>query len=163
MSETVFFKEVPDWDEYFMNLVTLIADRSKDIHTQVGCVIVGPDNGIRATGYNSFPRGIDDSRLERYERPEKYFWMEHAERNAIYSAAKIGTPLDGCRLYCQLLPCMDCARGIIQVGIKEVIFNIELQQGKEKTTSYAEHFKRAERLLEEAGVKVRSWMRDFKL
>lgn len=109
------------WDEYFLKMCEAVAAKSKDASTKLGCVIVGPGNEIRSTGYNSFPRGINDDIPERQLRPAKYQWFEHAERNAIYNAARVGTRLLECRLYCQWLPCPDCARGIISVGITQVI------------------------------------------
>jgi dCMP deaminase len=91
----------------------------------MGSVIVDKDNVLVATGYNSLPRGIEidieEKRLSR-DGGEKYFWMEHAERNAIYNAARRGTELKNCKLYVPWAPCTDCARGIIQTGIAEVIF-----------------------------------------
>lgn len=110
-----------DWDKRFVDLAFHVSGWSKDRSTGVGCVIVGPNNEIRAMGYNGFPRGIDDDKPERHERPIKYKWTEHAERNAIYNAARCGTQLDGCRMFTQLYPCSDCARGIIQSGIVEVV------------------------------------------
>lgn len=110
-----------NWNEYFMHLAEQIALKSKDEKTQLGAVIVGPDHEIRATGYNSFPRGINDNVSERQVRPEKYKWFEHSERNAIYNAARHGASLNGCILYCAWLPCTDCARAIIQVGITKIV------------------------------------------
>lgn len=142
-----------NWDQYFLSLLPLIAQRSKDPNTKVGCVIVGPDNAIRSTGYNSFPRGINDNVPERKERPEKYYWIEHADRNAIFAAAKIGTPLDGCTMYLTGLPCMDCARAIIQVGICKVKYDAANQEKWAKTTpKYVPDFERVETLLNEASV-----------
>lgn len=112
-----------NWDEYFMMVVNTIKQKSKDKATKVGAVIVGPDNEIRSVGYNGFPRGVDDNIEVRHERPEKYLWTECAERNAIYNAARMGTALKGCRIYIDTIPCTNCARGIVQVGINEVIVN----------------------------------------
>lgn len=149
---------IPDWNTYFMNLIGPIASRSKDPNTQVGCVVVGPENNIRSTGYNSFPRGIQDDIPERLERPEKYFWLEHADRNAIYAAARVGTPLEGCKMYLPGLPCMDCARGIIQVGIKEVVYDGKRQQEWALTTPrYVPDFERVKILLSEANVILTEW------
>ena len=144
-----------------MSMLGPLSSRSKDPNTQVSCVIAGPENNIRATGYNSLPRGVrDDVELypERFERPEKYMWIEHAERNAIYSAARIGVPLAGSRLICQLLPCMDCGRAIIQVGIVEIIYD-QARQGIFETTTprFLPDFARVRSLLGEAGVKVTPW------
>lgn len=110
-----------EWIKYFLEIAEQVKLKSKDQSTQIGAIIVGKDKEIRSTGYNSFPRGIDDNRPERQERPEKYFWFEHAERNAIYNAARVGIPLDGSTIFLTSgLPCADCARAIINSGIKEV-------------------------------------------
>jgi dCMP deaminase len=110
-----------EWTEYFLNIAEQVKLKSKDESTQIGAVIVGEDKEVLSTGYNSFPRGLDDSVKERQERPEKYFWMEHAERNAIYNAARIGVSLKNSIIYLTSgLPCMDCARGIVNSGIKTV-------------------------------------------
>jgi len=110
-----------EWTKYFLEIAEQVKLKSKDQSTQIGAVIVGKDKEIRSTGYNSFPRGLDDNKSERQERPEKYFWFEHAERNAIYNAARVGTPLDGTTIYLTSgLPCADCARAIINSGIKKV-------------------------------------------
>jgi dCMP deaminase len=110
-----------NWNEYFLNIAEQIKLKSKDESTQIGAVIVGKDNEILSTGYNSFPRGLDDSKKERQERPEKYFWIEHAERNAIYNAARIGVSLKNSTIYLTSgVPCMDCARAIVNVGIQVV-------------------------------------------
>jgi dCMP deaminase len=111
------------WDEYFLALCAHVARKSKDRSTRVGCVVVGPDHEIRSTGFNGFPRGCDDSRESWHERPLKYKVTEHAERNAIYNAARCGTPLKGCTLYVPWRPCADCARGVIQSGIVEVVMD----------------------------------------
>ena len=79
-----------EWDIRFMNLAKMIATWSKDTSTKVGCVIIGPDKEIRSTGYNGFPRGVDDTIAKRKERPAKYKFTEHAERNAIYNASLFG-------------------------------------------------------------------------
>lgn len=99
------------------DLARHIATWSKDRSRQTACVIVGPDREIRSTGYNGFPRGVDDSMDVRHQRPAKYKWTEHAERNAIYNAARVGVPLGGCTMYLPWFPCADCARAIIQAGI----------------------------------------------
>ena len=152
-------RSMPDWNTYFMSMLGPLSSRSKDPNTQVSCVIVGPENNIRATGYNSLPRGIKDNCPERFERPEKYMWIEHAERNAIYSAARIGVPLAGSRLVCQLLPCMDCGRAIIQVGLVEIVFDAQKQEIFETTTPrFLPDFARVRTLLSEAGVKVTPWL-----
>ena len=147
-------RQVPSWDEYYLDICKVVAARSKDPHTQIGCVIAGPAHEIRSTGYNSLPRGIRDDVQERLERPTKYLWMEHAERNAIYNAARCGTPLEGCTLYVEIMPCMDCARALVQAGIREVIIS-GARMSQYTSDYYDEHFRNVEVLFKEAGVKVR--------
>lgn len=110
-----------DWDRKFMGLAKHIAGWSKDRSRRVGCVIVGPNNEVRSTGYNGFPRGINDADETRHARPAKYAWTEHAERNAIYNAARCGISTEGCTMYVPWYPCMDCARGIVQAGIRTLV------------------------------------------
>ncbi len=90
-----------------------------------------------------------------HERPEKYFWVEHAERNAIYNAARAGIPIAGCKMYLPWFPCMDCARAIVQSGI-EALVAMEPNVGDPK---WGEDFKRAISLFKEAGVAV-NWFVD---
>lgn len=110
------------WNIRFMDIARLIATWSKDKSTKVGCIIVGPKKEIRSTGYNGFPRGVDDTIAERHERPLKYDFTEHAERNALYNANLIGASVENCVMFITFPPCVDCARGIIQSGIREVIY-----------------------------------------
>ena len=144
------------WDDYFMTMVYLIAMRSKDQSTHVGAVIVGSDNEVISTGYNSFPRNLIDTRQERQERPEKYFWFSYGERNAIYNAAMVGgAPLKGCKMYTCGVPCCDCAHGVINAGIKEVIIDKAWDD-----TNYAQWIEQAERtkqMFKESGVSLRYW------
>lgn len=147
-------RRIPSWDEIFIDTARLWATKSKDPNTQIGAVIVGPDNEVISTGYNSFPRGIDDNVPERSERPEKYFYFEHSERNAIYQAARHGTSLKGCRMFVSCwVPCTDCARAIIQVGIQEVVLGQKVE--KASRSKWIEEAKRSEQMFREAGVKLR--------
>jgi dCMP deaminase len=106
----------------FLTVAQSIAALSKDRSTQVGALILGPDGEGGPWGYNGFPRGADDDVEARHERPEKYFWAEHAERNAIYAAAAAGFRTKGCTLVVTHPPCMDCARAIVQAGIVRVVY-----------------------------------------
>jgi dCMP deaminase len=142
-----------NWTEYFLNIAEQVKLKSKDESTQIGAVIVGVDNEVLSTGYNSFPRGMDDSKQERQERPEKYFWFEHAERNAIYNAARVGTALKNSTIYLTSgVPCMDCARGIVNSGIKVVwCKRVCTTKNKEK---WEESQLKSIQLLNECGVQV---------
>src|SRR5438309_44622 len=145
---------IPDWDLYYMNICRAVAARSKDPNTQLGCVIVGPAHEIRSTGYNSFPRGIRDDVPERLVRPTKYLWIEHAERNAICNAARAGTATEHCTIYVEIMPCMDCARAVVQAGIIEVVVS-ESRMKQYASAQFDEQFGMTEVLFGEAGVKVR--------
>jgi dCMP deaminase len=147
-------REIPDWDEYYLNICQVVAARSKDPNTQIGCVIVGPAHEIRSTGYNSFPRGIRDDVPERLARPAKYLWIEHAERNAICNAARAGTATERCTLYVEIMPCMDCARAIVQAGITDVAISAE-RMAQYSSDLYDQHFGLVEVLFREAGVRVK--------
>lgn len=111
------------WTGRFMSICNVVASWSEDRDRHVGAVIVGPAREIRATGYNGLPRGVKASDDTRFDRPsgEKFFWIEHAERNAIYNAARVGASLDKCTIYVNRYPCADCARAIIQSGISRVV------------------------------------------
>jgi dCMP deaminase len=111
------------WDQRFMLLAHQIARWSKEKGRRVGAVIVGPDKEIRSTGFNGFPRGVHDDVEERHARDTgaKYLWSSHAERNAIYNAARIGVSVKGCVMYVPWFPCTECAKAIIQSGICEVV------------------------------------------
>ena len=141
-----------EWTEYFKNIANQVKLKSKDKYTQIGAVIVGVDNEIVSTGYNSFPRGMNDDIPERQERPEKYYWMEHAERNSIYNAARIGVSTKGCDMYLSCdMPCVDCTRAIIQSGIKKVY----IVKGKgAKGNHWDEHYKRSELMFKDCGVNI---------
>lgn len=140
------------WDDYFMTMMYLAAMRSKDESTHVGAVVVDGLNIVRSMGYNSFVRGINDDVPERQVKPEKYFWFEHAERNAIYNSQ---LSLRGCRMYTNGIPCMDCARAIVQEGIKEVI--VDKLWDDNNYAQWVEHAVRSRVMFEEAGVKLRFW------
>jgi dCMP deaminase len=148
---------VPDarravWDRRFLALAALIATWSKDASTRVGCAVVDGHRVVRATGYNGLPRGVSDDVPARLERPEKYLWTEHAERNALYVSARHGVVLAGCSLYCTHPPCADCARGIVQAGLSEVVLpaGAALPAGR-----WADHERAAREMLAEACIVVR--------
>ncbi len=110
------------WDEYFMGVALLAARRSKDPSTQVGACIVSPEKIIISTGYNGLPNGCSDDEYPwgREGEETKYPYVVHAELNAILNAG--GRVLRGATLYVALFPCNECAKAIIQSGIKEVIY-----------------------------------------
>lgn len=114
------------WDEYFMGVAILSGLRSKDPNTQVGCCIVSQENRILSMGYNGFPAGCSDDVFPWERKPSedldsKYLYTTHSELNAILNYK--GGSLAGAKLYVSLFPCNECAKAIIQAGIKEVIYD----------------------------------------
>lgn len=123
-------KDYITWDEYFMGVAELSAKRSKDPSTQVGACIVGSDNRILSMGYNGFPNGCSDDEFpwgkeEEEKNPynAKYFYSTHSELNAILNYR--GGSLEGSKMYVTLFPCNECAKAIIQAGIKTLIYSCD--------------------------------------
>lgn len=142
------------WDEYFMGVAELSAMRSKDPHTQVGCCIVSPDHKILSMGYNGFPRGCsdDDFPWKREGPPleNKYFYTTHSELNAILNYR--GGSLEGSSLYVTLFPCNECAKAIIQAGIKEIVYDSDKYENEPSTIA-------SKKMLSSAGVEFRKYKR----
>jgi len=172
------------WDQHFHGMCVTGLEKSKDQSTKVFCIITDQEHGILSTGYNDFPRGVVDKFIgetdlildngtripqqslvrqkkeieDRRQRPAKYRWTEHAERNAIYNAARNGIRLKGGILYCvskpkEFPPCCDCARGIIQSGIIEVVFNYD-----EIPEQWKESCEVTFTMFNEAGIKYRKFV-----
>jgi len=138
-----------DWDEYFMAVAVLAAKRSKDPSTQVGACIVNQQNKILSTGYNGFPIGCSDDDFPLTQESgfidTKYAYVCHAELNAILNNP--GTIFQNCRIYVSLFPCNECAKAIIQSGIKEVIY-LSDKHAQEP------YMQASRRMLRAAGVKL---------
>lgn len=122
--------KIISWDEYFMGLAHLSALRSKDPNTQVGACIVDKDNKIVSVGYNGMPRGVKDSEVP-WQREggfvdTKYAYVVHAELNAILNSPR---SLKDCTLYVSLFPCNECAKAIIQAGIKKIVYESDKYNG----------------------------------
>ena len=139
------------WDEYFMGIAILSAKRSKDPNTQVGACIVNESNKIMTVGYNGFPVGCDDDVFpwERTgdELETKYAYVCHAELNAILNNR--GVNLEGCRIYVTLFPCNECAKAIIQSGIKEVVYISDKYAQTKGTIA-------SKKMFDAAGIKLRN-------
>lgn len=145
-----------NWNTYFIEFCNIVSLKSKDKSIKIGAVIIGDKNEIRSTGYNGFARGVNDNVRERYERPLKYSWTVHAEENAILNAARIGIALNGCTLYVNgLFPCSRCARGIIQSGIKQVIYKSICNPIRWK-----DDFKISKEMLIEAGIVLEKYTKE---
>ena len=143
------------WDEYFMGVSKLSGMRSKDPNTQVGACIVSDRNKILSMGYNGMPIGCDDDEFPWNRDSEdpydnKYYYSTHSELNAILNYR--GGSLEGAKIYVTLFPCNECAKAIIQCGIKKVIFD----DNKYEDTSSV---KASERMFKAAGVEVVQYSR----
>lgn len=129
---------------------------SKDPSTKVGAMFIYPGTmQILSMGYNGMPRGFDETKPERWERPLKYQLVEHAERNAIYNAAQAGTPLRDSICVASMCPCADCARGIIQCGCKMVITcDIDCYDDPELVARWKPGWDASLEMLNEVGIQV---------
>ncbi|MBR2533408.1 MAG: dCMP deaminase family protein [Erysipelotrichaceae bacterium] len=136
------------WDEYFMGLAHLSALRSKDPNTQVGACIVDADNKVVSIGYNGMPRGCSDNEFP-WEREggfldTKYAFVVHAELNAILNSPR---PVKDCTLYVSLFPCNECAKAIIQSGIRKIVYESDKYDGTEGNVA-------SKKMLRKAGVEL---------
>ena len=138
------------WDEYFMGIAMLSAQRSKDPNTCVGSCIVSQDNKILSMGYNGFPTGCSDEEFpwDREGEDNKYFYTTHSELNAILNYR--GGTLEGATIYVTLFPCNECAKAIIQSGIKEIVFDSNKYEFTAGTIA-------SKRMLTAAGIKLRKY------
>lgn len=140
------------WKQRWSDLAKTVASWSRDDSTKVGAVIVDGRNVVLSLGWNDIPRRVFESKEkvpDRHVKPEKYFWYEHAERNAIYNAAANGSKLLGSTLFVTMYPCADCARGIIQSGIKKVVVT-----NSELNDSWKESVSKSLKMFEEAEVQI---------
>lgn len=138
-------------DRYFLELADRESTFSHDLSTRIGAVIV-QGHGIVARGFNDIPHQVGDT-PERRERPAKYVWTEHAERAAIFNAAKYGNSLLGTTMYTQGIPCADCARAVIMSGIARVVV-WKKGTGLEETSRWTDSIQAGKTMLEEAGVEI---------
>ena len=141
-----------NWDLRFIGLAQHISTWSKDPSTKVGCVVVGEDREIRSTGFNGFPRGINDDEERLTDREKKYPLICHAEENVIMQASRIGAALKNSTAYVTWPPCSRCARSLIQAGIREIVYP---ETGK-IPERWIEDFTISDSMLNEAGVAVRT-------
>ena len=150
-------KDYLSWEEYFMGLAILSAERSKDPSTQVGACIVDENNKIISVGYNGAPIGYDDDKDMTWERDgdfldTKYAYVCHSELNAILNS-KVN--VKGCKLFVTLFPCNECAKVIIQSGIKEVIYLSDKYAGTEGNIA-------AKKMFDVCGIKYREYQKKNK-
>lgn len=151
-------KDYLNWDHYFMAIAKLSAMRSKDPSTQVGACIVSDTNRILSIGYNGAPNGYHDDEFpwEREGAPldTKYMYVVHAERNAILNYRGSRKDLEGATIYVDLFPCNECAKEIIQSGIKEVVYLTDIfKAGQEQTVA-------SKRMFDACGIRYRQLIID---
>lgn len=141
------------WDQYFIGIALLSAERSKDPNTQVGACIVSPDNRILSVGYNGMPRGCEDDDMpwgrDGAALDSKYLYVCHAELNAILNYRGTGN-MSGAKIYVTLFPCNECAKAIIQSGIKEVIYMSDKYADSDSTIA-------SKKMFDETGVTYRKY------
>ena len=136
------------WDRRYMQIAQTVATWSKDPSTKIGAVAIGEKGQVLCTGYNGFPRKIEDIPTRYAIRETKYKLVVHAEMNAIYNATYNGVSLDGATIYVYGLPvCSECAKGLIQTGIKKVVMHGQVED------RWKESWELTEKLFQETGVK----------
>jgi len=153
--KTEYRKSYISWDECFMRMAHVIAERSKDPSSQVGAVLADQNHVVVGLGYNGFPRGIDAEEFP-WERegpmPEtKYAYICHAEENAVYNS---NGSTKGCRIYCTMFPCNECTKTLIQNGITEIIYEWD------KYPNHPEYIA-AKRMLHATGIAYRQYSSTF--
>ena len=149
---------IPSWDETFMHEAYWWARRSKDPRTKIGAVLVLPgDRDPISHGYNGFARDVNDNEMSRWDRPEKYEWIVHAEDNAVLNCARKGQSSKGSIMYTQGVPCTRCTDACIQGGIVEIVVHKQWQDYEKKFgwDKWIESAKRSKKKLREAGIRVR--------
>jgi dCMP deaminase len=135
-------------------MATLVSNWSKDPSRKSGCILIDDLRAVLSVGYNGFPREVED-RVEnvpqRFTRPDKYKWTEHAERNAIYNASRRGIPLSPATAYINWFPCADCTRALIQSGIERVVCGAEPDFND---PTYGRDFLISSQMMIEANIKI---------
>ena len=139
------------WDNRYMELAKAVSTWSKDPSKKIGAIAIGSKGQVLAQGFNGFPRGIDDTDDRLNDREIKYKYVVHAEMNLIYNATFNGISLDGSSVYIYGLPlCSECAKGLIQVGVKRIVMNKDsLESADDK---WLESFELTMQLLNESGI-----------
>lgn len=136
------------WDQRFLKLAEEVAGWSKDPSRKIGAVAIGAKGQVLAQGFNGFPRGIEDTEERYNDRERKYELVVHAEMNVIYNATYNGASLDGATIYVTGLPvCSECAKGIIQVGIKRVVM-----REMEIPDSWQDSWRKTQEMFNEASI-----------
>jgi len=139
------------WDKRYMELAKQVGTWSKDPSKQIGAIAIGSKGQVLAQGYNGFPRGIDDNESRLNTKETKYKYVVHAEMNLIYNATFNGISLNGSTVYVSGLPvCSECAKGLIQVGVKQIVMSKDSLEGADE--KWLDSFELTIALLNEAGI-----------
>lgn len=140
---------IDKWDKRYLEMARQVSTWSKDPSTKIGSITVGKKGQILSTGYNGFPRGIEDTEEMLNDRETKYLYIVHAEKNVIYNACINTVSLEGSTLYLYGLPlCSECCKGVLQVGVKKVV----MQHPRDIPPKWKESFKITEDMLERANI-----------
>ena len=156
MANTFTFND--SWNITFMRMAQEMSARSKDTSTKVGAVVISPTGEVLSTGYNGFPRKVNDNVPTRLVRPTKYDFVVHAEENSLLNAGRNGTKVAGGILYVTMPPCTHCAGSIIQAGIREVVY---LEPDVQKQIpGWRDTLKYSFEMFDEAGVAYKTMSKD---
>jgi len=148
------------WHLHFLEVARIVSLKSKDVNTKVGCVLVGPQKDIRATGFNGPPRGVED-KPERLERPLKYVYMLHAEQNAVIHAGRERSLGCTAYTYCSppenggVWPCVDCTKTLINAGIARLVY-LKIDDSKivNIKNTWRDNLEHSQIMLKEAGIEI---------
>ena len=145
------FTFTDDWNIFFMQQAQLMSTRSKDPSTKIGCIIVSPQRVVVSEGYNGFPRGIADTPERLNDRTQKYPRVVHGEANAIINAGRNGAKIEDGILYVTQPPCPNCAKMIVQAGIREILY-IDLDPTKKNISGWRDELGISFDMFDEAGI-----------
>lgn len=152
---TKSFTFTDDWNIFFMQQAQLMSTRSKDPSTKIGCIIVSPERVVVSEGYNGFPRGIADTAERLNDRVQKYPRVVHGEANAIINAGRNGTKIQDGILFVTQPPCPNCAKMIVQAGIREILY-IDLDKTKKNIPGWRDEISISFDMFDEAGIPYKS-------
>lgn len=154
------FTFTDDWNIFFMQQAQLMSTRSKDPSTKVGCIIVSPQRVVVSEGYNGFPRGIADTPERLNDRTQKYPRVVHGEANAVINAGRNGTKIEDGILFVTAPPCPNCAKMIVQAGIREVLY-IDLDASKKSIPGWRDELDISFDMFDEAGIPYKTIPQEF--
>ncbi len=156
----IIMNNIEDWDEYFFRLMYLVSSKSLDPRTKIGAVLIR-DKSIISTGYNGFPKGVNDLEERYHNREEKINFICHAEFNSIVISARFGISTQGTKLYTNGIPCQNCCKAILQGGISEII--VHKRWPEFTNIHWVESVKISKIMLQEANIPVRIYDKELNI